>query len=186
MSFRFRLQRVLELREQSEQARARAVRDAADSADDARRREAAIAALRTLQRDSLTAAARGVITAGELQHLQFIIGALDDRLVRAADDVRQAERVVAEAQAALQRASRDRRVLDRLKDRHSERWNDAALQQDRTLMDEIALTQFTRRTLAELDARGAATAPPPPSTGQPTRRTPTPMVTVAVAPDRAR
>jgi flagellar protein FliJ len=185
MSFKFRLQRVLELREQSEQARARAVREATDSADDARRRQDAITALRTLQRDALTAAARGFITAGELQHLQFVIGALDDRLVRAADDVRNAERVVTEAQAALQLASRDRRVLDRLKDRHSERWHDIATQQDRTMMDEIALTQFTRRTLAELDARDAAIPTPPPSTGQAPRRTPTPMASVAISPDRA-
>ncbi len=183
MSFKFRLQRVLELREQSEQARARAVRDATDNADDARRRQDAIASLRTLQRETLSAAARGFITAGELQHLQFLIGALDDRLVRAADDVAAAERVVAEAQAALQRASRDRRVLDRLKDRHSERWTDATVQRDRTLMDEIALTQFTRRTLAALDTRDAAIAALPPSTNQPSRRTPTPLATVAIPPD---
>lgn len=183
MSFKFRLQRVLELREQSEQARARAVRDATESAEDARRRQEAIASLRMLQRETLTAAARGLITAGELQHLQFLIGALDDRLARAADDVRDAERVVADAQQALQRASRDRRVLDRLKDRHSERWTDAAMQQDRTLMDEIALTQFTRRTLAELDSRDAAMAPPPPSTGQASRRLPTPAATSAISPD---
>lgn len=182
MSFKFRLQRVLELREQSEQARARAVRDATDSADDARRRQEAIASLRTLQRETQSAAARGLITAGELQHLQFLIGALDDRLVRASDDVREAERVVADAQAALQRASRDRRVLDRLKDRHSERWADASMHRDRTLMDEIALTQFTRRTLAELDARDNAVARPP-STGQPSRRTPTPSNTMAITPD---
>jgi len=183
MSFKFRLQRVLELREQSEQARARTVRDATDRADDARRRQEAMAALRTLQRETLSAAARGFITAGELQHLQFLIGALDDRLVRAADDVREAERVVADAQAALQRASRDRRVLDRLKDRHSERWTDTTMQRDRTLMDEIALTQFTRRTLAELDTRDAALAALPPSTNQPSRRPPTPTAPVAITPD---
>jgi flagellar FliJ protein len=183
MSFKFRLQRVLELREQSEQARARAVRDATEGAEEARRRQEAIASLRTLQRETLTAAARGLITAGELQHLQFLIGALDDRLARAADDVRDAERVVAEAQEALQRASRDRRVLDRLKDRHSERWTDAAMQQDRTLMDEIALTQFTRRTLAELDSLNSASAALPPSAGQPSRRPPTPSAASAISPD---
>lgn len=183
MSFKFRLQRVLELREQSEQARARAVRDATDHADDARRRQEAIASLRVLQRETLAAAARGFITAGEMQHLQFLIGALDDRLVRAADDVRDAERVVASAQAALQLASRDRRVLDRLKERHSERWTEATMQKDRTLMDEIALTQFTRRTLAELDTRDAAIAAVPPSTNQPSRRSPTPSTTKAITPD---
>jgi flagellar FliJ protein len=183
MSFKFRLQRVLELREKSEQARARAVRDATDGADDARRRQAAIAALRTLQRDTLSAAARGHITAGELQHVQFLIGALDDRLLQAADDVRDAERAVADAQDALQRASRDRRVLDRLRERHSERWHDVTTQQDRTMMDEIALTQFTRRTLAALDERDATAAATLPSTGPVSRRTPTPSASLAITPD---
>jgi flagellar FliJ protein len=146
MSFTFRLQRVLELREEAEQAKARAFAEASDDADQARRRQDAIASLRTLQRQALDAAARGVITAGELQHLSFLVGALDDRLARASEDVREAERLVADTQAALQAASRDRRVLDRLKERHSERWQEAALQQDRLAMDEIALSQYTRRT----------------------------------------
>ncbi len=146
MSFTFRLQRVLELREEAEQAKARAFAEASDDADQARRRQDAIASLRTLQRQALDAAARGVITAGELQHLSFLVSALDDRLARASEDVREAERLVADTQAALQAASRDRRVLDRLKERHSERWQEAALQQDRLAMDEIALSQYTRRT----------------------------------------
>jgi flagellar FliJ protein len=167
VSFRFRLQRVLELRQDAEQARARALRDAADSADEARRRQDALSRLRTLQRDALTAASHGLITAGEMQHLTFLIGALDDRLVRAADDVVEAERGVLEAQQALQLAARDRRVLDRLRDRHGERWQQEQQHRDRQSMDEIALARFTRRPDATV-SRAAATptpvAPPEDST----------------------
>jgi flagellar FliJ protein len=159
MTFRFRLQRVLELREASEQARARALASATDGADDARRRADALAGLRRLQRDAMTAAARGHITAGEMQHLAFLIGALDDRLARAAADVADAERVVTEAQQALQLASRDRRVIDRLKARHIERWQEQQQQQDRTAMDEIALTRFTRRPDTHAAAVSAPAAP---------------------------
>mgnify|MGYP000113435803 CR=1 FL=1 len=147
MSFRFRLQRVLELREKSEQARAQTLNAANLNADEQRRQQDAMFALRQLQRDSLEAASRGVITAGELQHLNFIIDQLDDRLVRAADDVQEAERLVAEAQIALQLASRDRRVIDRLKARHVERWQDTEQHRDRNHMDEIALARFTRKRM---------------------------------------
>lgn len=148
MSFHFRLQRVLELREKSEQARAQTLHAANEHADEQRRQQDAMAALRGLQRDSLEAASRGVITAGELQHLTFIIDQLDDRLVRAADDVDAAERLVAEAQLALQLASRDRRVIDRLRERHVERWQDAEQHRDRQHMDEIALSRFTRKRIS--------------------------------------
>lgn len=144
MSFRFRLQRVLELREESEQARARTLAHATDQAEECKRQQDAMHSLRELQRESLQAAARGVITAGELHHLSFIIGQLDDRLARASDDVQEAERIVAEAQAALHIASRDRRVIDRLKERHSERWYDTEQQRDRMHMDEMALSRFTQ------------------------------------------
>lgn len=152
MSFKFRLQRVLELREKSEQARARTLRDASDNADVVRQQQDAMQALRALQRDSLEAASRGVISAGELQHLSFIIDQLDDRLARATDDVAEAERIVAEAQEALNLASRDRRVLGRLKEKHAERWWDDAQQRDRLHMDEIALSRFTRRRMSGDDA----------------------------------
>ncbi len=153
MSFRFRLQRVLELREKSEQARAQTLHAANENADEQRSQQDAMFALRQLQRDSLEAVSHGVITAGEMQHLAFIIDQLDDRLLRAADDVDEAERLVAEAQVALQLASRERRVIDRLKERHVERWQDAEQQRDRNHMDEIALSRFTRKHMSGDAAR---------------------------------
>ncbi len=177
MSFRFRLQRVLELREKAEQARARALQDANDQADTVRRQQDAIQALRRVQRESLDAASRGLIAAGELQHLSFIIGQLDERLVRVGDDMQEAERIVAEAQAALQAASRDRRVIDRLKERHAERWYDAAQLRDRNHMDEIALTRFTR---ARASGDEAGTEPPATPSRRPAAGRPTPPATQAV------
>lgn len=156
MSFRFRLQRVLELREQAVQARAREVAAATDTAERTRRDADALAALREAQRHAIDAAAAGA-TVGELQHLAYVVGELDERLAIAADDVRSAEAQVAAAEQALQHAARDRRVLDRLRDRHVERHQDALLQQDRHTMDEVALTQFVRRT----------TTPPAASTAHP-------------------
>jgi flagellar FliJ protein len=156
MTFRFRLQRVLELREQAEQARAREMAAATDVAEQARREADALAALREAQREAIDAAANGA-TVGELQHLTYVVRELDERLDVATEDVRTADAQLAAAQAALRDAARDRRVLDRLREKHVERHQEAALQQDRVTMDEIALAQFARR----------ATTPPAASTAHP-------------------
>lgn len=158
MSFRFRLQRVLELREKSEQARARTLREASESADHMRAQANALHALRTLQRESLDDASRGLITAGELQHVAYVIDELDMRLARATVDAAEAERVAIEAQQALQLASRDRRVLGRLKEKHAERWSETAQQQDRLQMDEIALSRFTLKRLTSETAEADRSA----------------------------
>ncbi len=147
MSFKFRLQRVLELREKAEQARARTLREASESADYMREQANALHALRTLQRESLEAAARGLISAGEMQHIAFVIDQLDARLANATEDAVAAERIAIEAQQALQLASRDRRVLGRLKEKHAERWSESEQHQDRMHMDEIALSRFTRKRM---------------------------------------
>lgn len=156
MTFRFRLQRVLELREQAEQARARDFAAAHDAATAAQREADAIAALREAQRDALDAAARGA-TVGELQHLTYVVDELDGRLDSAAQAVASADAQRHTAEQALRDAARDRRVLDRLRDRHVERHHASLVQQDRTTMDEIALAQFARR----------ATTPPASSTAHP-------------------
>ena len=93
-----------------------------------------------------------------MQHFAFLLERLDEHLLATAEDVAAAEQVVAEARAALQLASRDRRVLDRLKDRHAERWQESELQRDRVAMDEIALNRFTRTRPASDVSAGAADA----------------------------
>lgn len=175
MSFRFRLQRILELREKSEQARARTLADASEQADAARRHQQAMHELHWLQRETASAASQGAITAGELQHFAFLLDRLDDRLVHGADNVQEAERLLAEAQSALHLASRDRRVLDRLKDRHVERWQVEGQHRDRVDMDEIALTRYSRkRRPGDLTA-----ATPTPETPMHSNRIATPQDTPA-------
>jgi flagellar FliJ protein len=154
--FRFRLQRVLELREQAEQARAREVAAARDAAEAAQREADAIAALRSSQRDALDAAAAAA-TVGELQHLAWVVGELDGRLQTATEDATRADGERELAERALRDAARDRRVIDRLRERHLERHQDMQAQQDRSTMDDIALSQFTRR----------ATTPPASATAHP-------------------
>ena len=142
--FTFRLQRILELRQQAEQARARELASARDEADAARDAHAAIAELHASSRAQTHAAQQGAPRVGHLQQLGLTVQSLEARLDQSGEQVRAADDVVAKARVVLDDAARDRRILDRLRDRHAERFSIEEAHKDRVGMDEIALARFTR------------------------------------------
>ena len=143
--FKFRLQRILELREKAEQAKARELVSAQESADVARRTRDELAELHASSRNEIDAAHRTEPRVGHLQQLGLVLQSLDQRLDTADEGVRAADAIVADAQTLLETAARDRRILDRLKDRHTDQWRVEAAHKDRIGMDEIALARFSRQ-----------------------------------------
>lgn len=158
--FNFRLQRILELREKAEQAKARELATARDAAEVARRERDALANLHASSRAEVDAAQRTGPRVGHLRQLDIVLQSLDQRLESAGETVRAANEVVDGAQKLLDAASRDRRVLDRLKVRHTDQWRVGEAHKDRLGMDEIALSRFSRtadaRTSSEKDAQSRA------------------------------
>jgi flagellar export protein FliJ len=142
--FKFRLQRVLELRAQKERDAAAAVVRAEDAASAARAERDALTTTREQLAQSGLAGSGGA-TVGELQNLGFLLAQLDARVAQAGTVVHAAEETVQQVQGALRTAHQDRRAFDRLRDRHHEQWRAVTEQQDRRRMDEIALTRFTQR-----------------------------------------
>jgi len=142
--FKFRLQRVLELRAEAEQAKARALAEARDAADAARRDHDALAELHQSSRAEVHAAHAQEPRVGHLRQLGLVLQSLEERLDNAAEVVQSADVVVAGAQNELETAARDRRVLDRLKERHATAWRAEEAHKDRLQMDEIALARFAR------------------------------------------
>lgn len=144
MSFKFRLQRILELKEKAEQAKAQQLGIAQDAADLARRDRDTLSELHSTSRAEVDAAQRNAPRIGHLQQLGVVLQALDQRLETADESVRAADATVADAQKLLELAARDRRVLDRLKERHTDQWRVEEAHKDRLGMDEIALARFSR------------------------------------------
>jgi flagellar FliJ protein len=138
--FRFRLQQVLDLREKQERHLATqlasalgAERAAKDTLNGLRaEREAGAEGVQDGQAHSV----------GELANLAFIMQQLDDRIAGANDVVSAANDSVSQVQEALTTAFKDRRVLDRLRERHEETYRVTAEQTDRRTMDDIALSRF--------------------------------------------
>jgi flagellar protein FliJ len=138
--FRFRLQQVLDLREKQERhlatqlaAAMGAEREAKNALNGLRaEREAGSEAIKDGQSHSV----------GELANLAFMMQQLDDRIAGANDTVSAANNSVSQVQEALTAAFKDRRVLDRLRERHEETYRATAEQTDRRTMDDIALSRF--------------------------------------------
>jgi flagellar FliJ protein len=154
--FRFRLQRVLELRAEAEQAKARALADARDAADAARREHDTIAELHQSSRAEVHAAHAQAPRVGHLRQLGLVLQSLEERLDSAAEVVQSADLVVSGAQSELESAARDRRVLDRLKERHADAWRAEEAHKDRLQMDEIALARFARNRDSKEDGASSA------------------------------
>lgn len=155
--FKFRLQRILELREQKEKAQARELASAQHTAELAVQTQEMIAAIREDSRQQVQAATESAPRVGHLHQFDSVLNALDARLTDATEAVAAAESTVAAAQQLLADAARERKVLDRLKERHAGAWRVDEAQKDRVSMDEIALTRFTRQhDVPSGDVAGAA------------------------------
>lgn len=138
--FRFRLQQVLDLREEQERhlasqlATAMGAEQAAKATLDGLRAEREAGAESPFDGQS-----RSV---GELTNVAFMMQQLDGQIANASEMVNAANDSVSQVQEAFTAAFKDRRVLDRLRERHEEDYRVTAEQTDRRAMDDIALSRF--------------------------------------------
>lgn len=145
--FRFPLQRVLELRERQQRDAAAALAVAHDAADAARRAEDAILSARAELASAGLAPATAGAPVGTLRTTAFLLDRLDEQMQVAGAASEAAAAAVSDREHALYAAYRDRRALDRLRERHRTAWQTGAVAADRQQMDEIALSRFTQRAV---------------------------------------
>ncbi|MCC7052683.1 MAG: flagellar export protein FliJ [Gemmatimonadaceae bacterium] len=150
-NFRFRLQKLLELREEAERARALALTSAHRHALAARDARTAMAEARTAGTASLAAAATAGTSVGTLRQMQYVLGALDERLEAADSGIVTADSLVRHAQDELRAAFQARHALHTLREKQSEAHRAAEQGADRALMDEIALTRFHNSSTTPTD-----------------------------------
>ena len=141
--FKFRLQRLLELREQKEREKAAELARAESVRDAARATLAEMEDAHTMGRERLQAQHGSDGTVGQLRNLAFVLEQLDRQLAAASAQVAAAEERTEAQRRELNAAHTEKRVLDRLRERHAGEWREGAAQADRQAMDSIALTRFT-------------------------------------------
>ena len=144
-AFKFRLQQVLELREQHEKQVAAKLAEAESAADEARNAHHALEAIRQNGSQALRAAHGTEATVGQLKTIGYVIEQLNTHIADAQTRVDAADHVVTQARTDLTSALQARRVLSRLRDRHFTEWRTEEGAQEMRQMDELALTRFARR-----------------------------------------
>jgi flagellar FliJ protein len=138
--FRFRLQQVLDLREKQERNLAGQLATAMSAERAAKETLDGLCAER--QASSAGVMSGQSRSVGELANVAFIMQQLDGQIENANDLVTAANDSVSQVKEAFTAAFKDRRVLDRLRERHEETYRVTAEQTDRRTMDDIALSRF--------------------------------------------
>lgn len=143
--FKFRLQRLLDLRTAHEREKSIEMVRAEAACEALRATLASLEAARDDGRTKLLSPAGSEGTVGQLRNLAFVVEQLDRQVATAATAMDEAQSAAAIVRQDLSTAHVERRVLDRLRDRHVAGWREAESQADRQAMDSIALTRFTQR-----------------------------------------
>lgn len=159
--FRFRLQRVLEVRSEAERVAQRTLAAAVDEAATARELREAMAAIRDAGEESLARVQALGPTAGALRTFAFVQGRIEERVALATASLAQKETRVDATRAELVEAFLARSVVDRLRERQHEQWREDATRADRRQMDEVALVQHgrARRSGGVTSPEAASSAP---------------------------
>jgi flagellar protein FliJ len=147
--FKFSLQRVLDLKARREQAAAIELARTRAEADRAWEEHEALEAARAEGLRQMTAGARP--TVGDLQNAGYLLQRLDERIAVAQNVALKAEDRATASMGKFTVASQEKRVLDRLRERHLATWQAEQADIDRKLMDDIALSRFTRGASTETE-----------------------------------
>ena len=147
--FKFSLQRVLDLKARREQAAAIELARTQAAADEARMAAEALLAAREEGVRQIFSSARP--TVGEMRNAGYLLQALDERIDQAQAVAEKAASRAQESMGAFTVASQERRVLDKLRERHLAGWQTEQVQIDRMTMDTIALSRFTQSATTELE-----------------------------------
>ncbi|MGI9625278.1 MAG: flagellar export protein FliJ [Longimicrobiales bacterium] len=134
--FRFRLEKLRGLRWAEEQEKARRLAEAGTALDRAQgileRIAESEAGVQSRMRDALEEAP----TAGVVQNLMVLLDAMRRQRTAAEEDRAAALDQVVEATTQLQEATRERKILDRLRDRHRGEWVREERQREQSILDE--------------------------------------------------
>lgn len=143
-SFRFPLDKVLELRQEKERDRAVELARARREARGAQEMREDLLERRGQERDRLGRAHRDGGPVGVLRSFGLLAERLDEQLRQAEEACRQADAEVTRTLRDFHEAAVDRQTLDRLRARRKEEWATQRIRDEQQALDEVALTRHVR------------------------------------------
>jgi flagellar FliJ protein len=140
-TFRFRLQKVLELRQSKERETAIRMAAARREAEDALRIVNALGSVREAGRERAATAQEAGGSAGSIQQLAFILEQLGEHLAAADAASQTADEKVDRVLDEYTQAFKARRALDHLREKQLDAWYFEQAHADRKLMDALAIAR---------------------------------------------
>jgi len=144
-AFRFSLQRVLDMRRESELESAKGLADARTEADAARGVREALAEARAAGVQRLAEAHGAGGSIGHLRNLAYVVSKVDERITHADEACREADERVSTQMKEFHEAFMRRKSLDQLKERRLDQWRTDEVRSERSVLDEVALTRHARQ-----------------------------------------
>jgi flagellar FliJ protein len=146
--FSFRMQRLLTLREKAERQAAIDLATAQAAHASARTAADVIDAQRAAAREAARTPLGEARTVSAIRQAAILLEQLDGRQMQADALVRSADEQVHARVGVLGERVRERRVLDRLRDRQHDEWRTDADRRERELMDGLARSRGADATLS--------------------------------------
>lgn len=143
-AFKFRLQKVLDFRLANEREQAGALLAARRKVDDARHARELLSAVVSEGQQKLAEAHGAGGPVGQLQNMSAILHHLDQHAVHADNYLRVADEALERVLAEYTEAFQERRVLDNLRARQLDQWQDSRKRDERKTMDQIAADRHLR------------------------------------------
>ncbi|MDH3223828.1 MAG: flagellar export protein FliJ [Gemmatimonadota bacterium] len=135
--FRFRLERVLDLRAAAEEEMGRRVADARRAAGRARSVVDRILRSELALRERVGEALRGTRSVGSVQNLEVVREQLARQRLVAEAELVDAEVALREAVENHRKAHREREILDRLRTRRAAEWQVEERRREQSVLDEV-------------------------------------------------
>ena len=143
-AFRFSLQKVLEVRQESELQQAKKLACAQTEADVARRVKADLNAVCEAGIARLAQAHGAGGSVGHLQNLAYVVSRVEEQVGEADAACREADGRVSTQLRSFHEAFLQRKSLDHLKERQLNRWRSEEVLDERKTLDEVALVRHAR------------------------------------------
>ena len=143
-AFDFSLQNVLELREKQEEESNRKLAEAREEADRAHQLHMDLQAERDAGRARMALGNWVGGAVGHLHNLVDVVGRVDAQVSAAETECGQADGQVEESIEAVRKATRERKIIDRLRERRLRKWSVEQAENERKTMDELALSRHRR------------------------------------------
>ncbi len=143
-AFRFRLERLLDLRRAKEGAAQRALAEARRAVEEEARRLAELLAEEEQGRRAARELRQGVLDLGALRRQDGYHDAIERRIRTSRERLRELGTIEQEKRQALTEAMKAVKVLERVRERRLAEWTRAEEREERKFLDEVALGSEAR------------------------------------------